>query len=328
MVANKVSVIIPIYKVEKFIERCTRTLMEQTLREVEYIFVDDASPDQSVAILQRTLADYPERAHQVRILTHGQNKGLPAARNTGLKVAQGEYIFHCDSDDYVEREMLAEMYEAAKQQDADFLWCDWWLSFAVQERYMSQPMLKSSIEVVKAMLGGSMKFNVWNKLVKHRLYQENGIDFPSGYGMGEDMTMIKLCACAKKVTCLPKAYYHYVKLNSEAYSQTYSSIHLKELQFNVANVESFVCEKFGNSLDNELAFFKLSVKHPFLISDDRNKHTLWCSWYEEANKYIWRNPYVSIHSKLLQWAASKKMFWFVRIYYKTVYKFVYGVIYK
>ena len=103
MEENKVSVIIPIYKVEKFIERCVCSLMEQTLQEVEYIFVDDATPDKSIEVLERCLTLYPNRKSV--ILHHAQNQGLPAARNTGLQVASGKYIFHCDSDDYVEQDM-------------------------------------------------------------------------------------------------------------------------------------------------------------------------------------------------------------------------------
>lgn len=108
-----VSVIIPVYNVGKFIERCARSLMEQTMDNVEYIFVDDASPDNSIQILQKVLADYPNRRDNVRILTHAENKGLPAARNTGLAVATGEYIFHCDSDDFVEPDMLEQLYGKA-----------------------------------------------------------------------------------------------------------------------------------------------------------------------------------------------------------------------
>ena len=97
----KVSVIVPIYKVERFIARCVTSLMKQTLQDVEYIFVDDATPDQSLSILQEVLVAYPERKKYVKILHHKDNQGLPAARNTGLEVSEGEYIFHCDSDDYV-----------------------------------------------------------------------------------------------------------------------------------------------------------------------------------------------------------------------------------
>lgn len=103
----KVSVIIPVYKVEKFVERCVRSLMEQTMDGIEYIFVDDASPDDSILILHKVLVDYPERSERVKILVHSENKGLPAARNTGLAVAKGEYVFHCDSDDFVEKDLLS-----------------------------------------------------------------------------------------------------------------------------------------------------------------------------------------------------------------------------
>ena len=144
MAENKVSVISPIFKVRNFIERCACSLFEQTLKDVEYIFVDDASPDDSIDIVKACIERYPERKEQVRILVHEQNQGLPAARNTGLAVAAGEYVFHCDSDDFVEREMLEEMYNAAKAQDTDIVYCDFYLSFEKNERYMSNPVYETA----------------------------------------------------------------------------------------------------------------------------------------------------------------------------------------
>ena len=186
----KVSVIVPVFNVEKFIGRCVRSLMMQTLSDVEFIFVNDATPDTSMAVLESILAEYPDRASQVKILAHEQNLGLPAARNTGLDAAHGEYIFHCDSDDFVESDMLESMYSSAKDNDADIVWCDWYLSFGQNERYMKQPSYDTASDALKGMLGGAMKYNVWNKLIRRRLYVDNGIVFPSGYGMGEDMTMM------------------------------------------------------------------------------------------------------------------------------------------
>ena len=285
----KVSVIIPIYNVERFIERCVRSLLEQTLQEVEYIFVNDATPDKSIDILQTVMAEYPNRTEQIKVLVHEKNKGLPAARNTGLTVAGGEYIFHCDSDDYVEVDMLEQLYEEAVKKDADIVWCDWFLTFEKNERYMKQPEYTNSQDALKAMLSGSMKYNVWNKLVKRSLYVNHQITFPDGFGMGEDMTMMMLFVHAGKVSYLPNAYYHYVKLNTGAFSQTYSDKHLVELQHNVKRMVDYICRYYENALEKELAFFKLDVKFPFLISNDSKKYRLWKEWYPEANAYILQN---------------------------------------
>ena len=321
----KVSVIIPIYKVEAFIERCATTLMEQTLREAEYIFVDDATPDRSIQILEEVVACYPERKEQVRIVHHEENKGLPAARNTGLALATGEYIFHCDSDDYVELTMLEEMYNAAKAQDVDIVWCDWNLTFAENERYMKQPLFETPMKALKAMLSGAMKYNVWNKLVRRTLYKDNHIAFPAGYGMGEDMTMMMLFAHAQNVAYIPKAYYHYVKLNTNAFSQTYSDKHLQELKHNVQRVVDYMQEIFDNVLEKELNFFKLDVKFPFLIAGQFKR---WEEWYPEANKYILQNNCISGRSRYIQWLASKKQYWLVWIYNQLLDKIVYGLIFK
>lgn len=324
----KVSVIIPIYKVEKFIERCARSLMEQTLKDVEYIFVDDASPDGSISVLQKVLADYPERINYVRILTHTENKGLPAARNTGLAVAQGEYIFHCDSDDFVERDMLGQLYSKAIKTDADIVWCDWYLTFENSERYMKQPDYATPLEALKAMLGGAMKYNVWNKLIRRSLYVENEITFPAGYGMGEDMTIILLFAYAKEVVYFPHAFYHYVKLNTNAFSQTYSKRHLLELQHNVTTITNKLETLFGNTLEQEIAFLKLEAKFPFLFSNDKEKRKLWDEWYPEANRYILHNRNISVRSRLIQWCAWKHLKVIVNIYRWLLNKIVYGIIYK
>ena len=95
---HKISIIVPIYNVEQYIERCARSLFEQTYDDIEYVFVDDCSPDNSLNILYEVLNDYPHRISNVKIIRHIENKGLTAARNSGLEVATGDYIAHCDSD--------------------------------------------------------------------------------------------------------------------------------------------------------------------------------------------------------------------------------------
>ena len=263
----RVSVIIPIYNVSRFIKRCAESLLNQTLDDVEFIFVNDCTPDDSIDILEKVISNYTNR--NAVIINHEVNKGLPAARNTGLKAASGDYIFHCDSDDFVDSTMLNDLYNVACEEKADIVWCDWYLTFEKNERYMKQPDYTSAQEALKAMLTGKMKYNVWNKLVRRSLYEDNDISFPSGYGMGEDMTMMMLFAYAKKVKYLPNAYYHYVKLNTNAFSNTYSQKHLEELKYNVGRIDGFIHKVYGDSMDEEIGLFKLDVKYPFLITDNR-----------------------------------------------------------
>lgn len=326
MTAYKVSVIVPIYRVQMFIERCAKSLLSQTLKEIEFIFVNDASPDNSMKILRNVISRYPKR--NIIILEHEHNKGLPAARNTGLSIASGEYIFHCDSDDFVEPDMLLTMYEKAKQTDADIVWSDWYLTFKQNERYMKEPSYATPYEALRGILSGTMKFNVWNKLVKHRLYTDNKIYFPSGHAMGEDMTMICLIGCAKSVSYIPRAFYHYVRINTNAYTQTVNSKALQDIRYNVNKVLTFLKDKTCPIKSEEINFFKLNVKLPFLISDDKIQYKLWEEWYPEANKYIMLNNELPFRTRLLQWMAWHKQFWFAHLYYKLFIKLRYGIIYK
>lgn len=325
---SKVSVIIPIFRVEKFIERCAFSLFEQTLDSIEYIFVDDTTPDKSIEILTDVLERYPQRKPQVTILRHDVNKGLPAARNSGLSVAGGEYVFHCDSDDYLESNALEQMLNVAEKTDSDIVWCDYYLSFSMNERIMVQPNYSNSQEAIKGMLSGTMKYNVWNKLAKRRLYVNNSISFPAGHSMGEDMTMIKLFAHAKKVAYINAPLYHYIRLNTDAMTQSYSERKIADIEFNVAQTLDYLLKNCKFDLTQEFAFFKLSTKLPLLISDKICNYRIWNELYPEANKYILKNKKQSVRIRVLQWLASKKVYSFVKLYNIILNKLIYGLLYK
>lgn len=322
----KVSVIIPFYKVEPFVERCTRSLMEQTLGEVEFIFVDDASPDGSRAIIERVVKEYDR---DVRILTHPQNQGLPAARNTGLAEARGEFIYHCDSDDYLEPTMLEEMYGAAAHEGADFVYCDFYLDFGTSRRVMTNPSFTNPEQMVKeGFLAGTMKYNVWNKLVKRSVYTESGLLFPAGHAMGEDMTMIPLATHATRTAHIAKPLYHYLKLNGNAYSNTFSQRHLENIKFNADRTFSELEKWDVPDKERYLGFFKLSLKLPFLFSRDRAQLRLWKQWYPEANQFITQNTHQPCRTRMAQQWAAKGLFPLVRLYSFLINNIYYGIRYR
>lgn len=324
----KVSVIIPVYKVEGYISRCVDSLLSQTIDDVEFIFVDDCTPDKSIEIVRAISDKYPARKQNITILSHHKNCGLPSARNSGLANATGEYIFHCDSDDFAAPDMLEKMYTEAKRTDADVVWCDWYLSFKQSERYMRQPNYSSPEDALRGMLNGTMKFNVWNKLVKKSLYEDNDIRFPDGYDMGEDMTMIRLLTCASRVSYIPEAYYHYVRTNAGSFTQTFSDKHLSDITHNTSDTVKFILLKKGKEWEPACNNFMLNVKLPFLISENKSSYKLWQRLYPESDRYIWGNKSLPVRTRLLQLAAHYNQLWYVWLYNKIIIRFVYGILYR
>lgn len=326
---KEITVIVPVFKVSRFIERCARAVLEQTFDSIEYIFVDDCSPDDSVEILERVIAEYPDRADSVRILHHDQNRGLPSARNTGIEAASGRYIYHCDSDDWVEKDMLKTMYDAAVSNDADMVYCDFYLTFAKNERYMTNPDFTSADEMLRSMLHGEMKYNVWNKLIRRSLYQTSGVRFPSDHPKGgEDTTILMLSATADKVVHVPQAFYHYDKTGEGAITKTRSERHFDDIKCNTRRTIDYISAVKGDSYKDELAYFKLAIKFPFLISDEQQLFDLWTAWFPEANGYIRNNPFEPVRNKVLEIAAARGWFWIPKWYYRIVFRFLYGIIYR
>lgn len=178
-------------------------------------------------------------------------------------------------------------------------------------------------------LDGTMKYNVWNKLTRRKLFVDNCIEFPSGRAMGEDMTMIRLLACAARTAYVGKALYHYVRTNMGAMTQIYSDKHLSELKENVAETESFLRSVVTDcDIDSELALFKLNVKLPFLFTGKLTDVRRWQKWYPETNRYIMTNSRQSMRTRLLQWCASAGLTWVNMLYTRVVFNFIYGKIYK
>lgn len=314
-----VSVILPIYKVEPFIERCVRSLMEQTLQDVEFIFVDDASPDESVALARRVVAAYDRK---VTFLTHAANKGLPAARNTGLESASGEFIYHCDSDDWLEKDMLEKMVRSAREHNSDFVYCDFFLSFAKKERYMPQPSYTDKFEALqKGMLCGKLKHNVWNKLIKRQLYIDNGIRSPQEHCKGgEDYMIVKLLRMARKVSHVPEALYHYNRTNGNAITKKASERHFQDIKANADDVLAFLGEHPVPD-PAYLEYFKLDVKLPLLMERSREQYLRWKEWYPESNAFIASNPEVNFRTKAVQWMAKMGLYPLLRLYCGAVDRF-------
>lgn len=325
----KISVIVPFYGVEKYISRCAGSLMLQTMKDdIEFIFVNDATKDNSLNILKKVLSEYPERKEQVKILYHERNKGLPAARNTGLAAARGKYIYHCDSDDYLEKDALEVLYRKAEKNGSDIVWGDFYEIMTDGNRYKKQPAYSTSFDAVKGMLTGDMDYNVWNKLVRRDLYLANNISFPSGYAMGEDLTMIMLFSSALNVAYVSKPVYYYDRTNPGAMTYSMSEEKQNALKHNVSMVENYLCGKYGSALMVEIATLKLNLKWPFLISTDKiGVYKEWNRWFPEANEYITCQS-VSIRVKFLELCTYRKQYWLIWLHYWLVIKLYYKILGK
>lgn len=321
-----ITVITPVYNVKSFIRKCAESLMAQTFLDVEYIFVDDASTDGSLDVLKSVVERYPN--NNVQIIRHSVNQGLPSSRKTGFEASSGKYIFNCDGDDWVEPTLLEKMYTAVASSDIDYAYCDFYLSYEKSERYMRCPSFSTPDEALrKGYLSGAAKYNVWNKLIKRDLYR--GVIFPIDHKKGgEDMIMLGILSKAKSIAYVPEALYHYVKVNISAISEGFSQQRLIDIKYNADTAIQVLRDSYVGDLEKEIAFFKLNVKLPFIISDDSIRYAVWKDWYPEANQYIWKNKCQSLRNKILQWLAAKGQFSVVRLYYTIVYKVIYVFLYR
>jgi hypothetical protein len=245
-----------------------------------------------------------------------------------LETATGEFIYHCDSDDWPERTLLEKMVTAAESTGADFAYCDFLLSFDEKERYMHQPSYTDAMELLeKGFLAGKMKYNVWNKLVRRKIYTDYGFRFPDDHNNGEDLLMVKVLRMANKVAHVPEALYHYNQTNGNSITKTYSEKHFSDIRFNSDDVIRFLKEH-PITHPEYLEFFKLNQKLPLLFSQSKQQYRLWKQWYPEANGYIQKNREWPFRTRMVQQLAVWHCFPLVHLYGWAVDSLFYGLLYR
>ncbi|MCD8236970.1 MAG: glycosyltransferase [Prevotellaceae bacterium] len=326
-----VSVIIPVCNASATLPACLKSLSEQTYKRIEYIFVDDGSVDDSQNILDEFAEKNTVGDRTVKVLHHEQNRGVAAARNTALDSAMGEYIYYVDADDTVASEAVSNMVDEALTSKADIVGIEWFLAFSSGKRYMRQPSCKTPLEALQKMMSGVMRWNLWLFLAKRSIYAENGIRFIEDMNMGEDMmVMMKLFACAKQISMLHSPFYYYSRVgNDQSLTQTYSAEHVKQVTTNVYEVEHYLQNiPSYDDLKGYVPFLKLNIKLPLLVSDNDMYYRQWTEWFPETNKYVMCNKYLPLRTRLLQWAAAHQLFFLLKLYYWSVFRFVYGVLYR
>lgn len=282
-----VSVLVPVYNVSKFIERCLHTLFGQTYDNVQYIFVNDCTPDQSIEIIQKVLNEYPQRKEHVKIINHDINRGLAAARNTGIENAEGEYVLHIDSDDFIELDMVELMFGKAKKEDADIVLCDFNIKWKKTQKIASQHFTDKD-QYLRDILNTKAMPGVVNKLIRKSLYSENQI-FPfEGINLGEDyVTTPKLIAKARRISKVNKPLYHYIQYNEGSYTAIMNQKAIDDLWFVLNELYNyFKSTKEFSLLKNDLLKGQLIKKLDVVGRVHNEKRREIFETFSEANTVV------------------------------------------
>ena len=325
----KVSVIIQMYNVSEYVEECFSNLASQDLTDFEVVLIDDRSVDDTIVKALRAIECFARKDVEFTLISQESNMGVACARNRGLEQASGEYIYFYDADDRLESNTLSSLYSEAKLQNADIVGCEWYISFAQNERAIGQRDVHSGVELFKGFASGVIRWNLWLFMVRRSLYEKNKLRFLPGMNMGEDMmVMMKLALLSNRVSIIHKPLYHYSQTNNGAQTKNWSKEKRDQVTANVKEVEAFCKQNFGRDFDLELDFLKQSIKLPLIISDRREDYRIWTDWFPESDKSIRNNKSLPIRTLGLQLAAANRQYWILWLYYKVINKFIYGIIYK
>lgn len=285
----KVSLIIPVYNVENYIEKCLNSVLKQTLDDIEIIIVNDGSEDSSKNIIDRYIEKHKNRIKYFE----KENGGLSSARNFGIPHATGEYIAFLDSDDYVEPETYEEMYNLAKKEDADMVECDFIWEYPNKNKEDVGVIYNSKKEMIE-----KARVVAWNKLIKREIIENKKIEFPLGLRYEDVEFFYKLVPYLNKVSFVKKCFIHYVQReNSIANTQNSRT---KEIFIVLENVikyykENGFYEEYKQELEYIYVRFLLcsSLKRMCKIQNKKER--------KQALKQTWDN----INVKFPEWKKNK-----------------------
>lgn len=301
-----VSIIIPVYGVEKYIEQCAASLFNQTYTNIEYIFVDDCGTDNSIKILREVLCRYKDRESQVTMIRNHKNLGLPQARKNGYEHCNGDYIIHIDSDDWIDNNYIEELVTVAKSTSSDIVWCDYiWEDQDKPIRYDNRFENLSKHELLKKMLDGDFHSGVWNKLVVKHLY--DNIEFAEKGQLEDFFLTFQLFVKASSWASTHLTNYHY-RINPESMTFLPERV-FKRIDEEYSNFSQlvFMLERKGfdfKSLNpnfayrfNALKVAKLKYKETRNIRQIKKEHP-------ETVDYVMQQS-MPLKGKLLLWSVTR-----------------------
>lgn len=202
----KVSIILPVYNAERYLEKCVNSILNQTFDDFELIIVDDGSNDSSAQMCD----EYASRDNRV-VVIHKNNGGVASARQRGIDVARGFYSIHADSDDWIEPNMLECMYGVAVERNVDVVIADYYKNIGEQQFYVEQRFQDGNVrDALLGMCQNRVFGALWHKLIRHSLYNKFNIRFVEGINYCEDLlVMTKFMTHDITVTKIDQAFYHY-----------------------------------------------------------------------------------------------------------------------
>lgn len=304
-----VSVIIPLHNVEAYIERCARSLFEQTLQDMEFIFVDDCSTDKSVPILKNVIEDYPHRKNQIHLKQLYQNSGPSVARNEGLSLASGEYLIFCDSDDWVARNMYEKLYTCASTHDADLCYCDFYMVYADGvKRVNSVDYVPNKEELLRRyFVKGST--SLVNKLVKKDVYVQHKLKMPNDIFYCEDFWLsLRLIYFSSKIAkvCIPLYFYNKTNQHSLV-TRPMNRARADELNVTFDTINFFAERGELDLYKKELSWRILKAKQDMVLHPDEYQDFL--TIYPDSHAYILSCPEIFCNKKIkiMMWLITHQM---------------------
>lgn len=297
----EVSIIVPIYNAEGYIEKCSRSLFEQIFQSIEYIFVNDCSTDNSIRIIKKVLSDYPNRKKQCVFIELAKNSGPASARNTGLKESKGKYVYFCDADDWLDIQLIEKMYNTAIGNHSDIVICDYYLVYDDKKIYYNAENWAS--EKVSSLRDYIKKgYNVvWNLFVRSNIYKTYNIKFIEGFTYGEDFNVsVKLLIKSLIITNLREPLYYYNQTNATSVTTQVSDKKVYEEQAMCSDlIEWLKKENVYKHYADLLNWKILNNKQEWLL--DTRKFTKFLEVLPESNMFILTCPYLNVKLKIIAW---------------------------
>lgn len=263
-----VSVIVSVYRELAFVERCFDSIINQSFQSFEFILIDDRGENGTFE-KAKSIVEKSQLSGRTKYIQHDRNRGIAAARNTGLSVACGEYIIFLDSDDYFEPNLLEELYSTAIKNNADLVISDFYrempggVTIYAKDTFDVDYISDSSENerYVKDMLTSVKGCALWNKIIKKELFPANGISFHDN--MRDDLSVSPLLVCvAPKIAFIQKPLLHFVQYNTA--SGTFSFNHLPLICNALVYLESFLSKR-GMDFSREILRYKATTKRKILM---------------------------------------------------------------